>query len=128
MLDDLVRVAHVDEHVQGKAQIRGADPRRIEREASDLQREADGVLVLEGPVQNRLAVPGRADDVVGRPLADLDPVSFGIDQVELVLVILSHLPTDESPNIEVESGCDERLLVFLGHPANLFGKEIRDFE
>ena len=85
-------------------------------------------LRIERALQNRLAEAGGADDLIGRVGADLHPVAFGVDEVELVGGIAGHLAADQGVGVELEFGAAQGFAVLFGDAAHLLGVEVDDFE
>ncbi len=84
--------------------------------------------MLEGPVQYRLAVTRRADDLVRRRDSCVDPVAFGVDQVELVRRVVLHLAADQGMDVPVQTAGFHRLAVFFRDLAQLLREHIDGFE
>ena len=77
MLDDPIAATLVKNHIDGKIHARSAYSGGIESQAAHFESETHGVLVFEGAVENGFAVTRRADDLIGRALADLSPIPCG---------------------------------------------------
>ena len=124
MLDDPERVRQVQQRVDRKVHVRSTDARRVERKAAGLERMLQRIVVVERPIQYRLAVPRGTDDVVRRAPAGIHPVALGVEHVELVGLVRAHLPADQHLDVELQPALLQEGLVLAGHPPHLLAEEV----
>src|SRR4030095_1397490 len=111
MLSDAVRILLVNQHVDRKIDIGGADARGVECKAADLQRKTPAVSIFQRAIEYRLAIWRRPDDLVRRLRSDLDPIAFRVNEVKKVLTILFERATHQCIEVEFETAFDQCRLI-----------------
>src|SRR4030095_3562287 len=114
--------------VDGKIYARSAYSGGVESQAAHFESEAHGVLIFERAVKNGFPIPRGTDDLIGRALADLNPISLRVNKKEFVFLIVLELPADERRKIKGQSAFLQGERVFLGHLADLRREKIDRFE
>lgn len=108
----------VDDHVKGKTHVGRTGPHRVKGEKAHLECPRQCIGMMQGPIQDRFAVAGFADHIIGRGRGRFNPVAFGVNHVELVFLVVFQLPPDDGIEVEPNVRIAQCLTVFLRHAAH----------
>ena len=67
-------------------------------------------MVPQHTIEERFPIAGLADDAIGRTFTHLHPISLRINEIQLVLLVILQLSSNQGVEIEGQSCFVERVL------------------